>query len=82
MKELSGQSKRRDLDKGGISLALDQARPPDRLDVASVTITIDPPIHDIGLAEALDAIVKGADSPIMYSIEDSKVRFFIKRQTE
>ena len=49
---------------------------PESVDLAQqVAIKIDPPLHDLRLADVLDAIVKVADHPIKYSIEDYAVIF-------
>ncbi|MCF7708713.1 MAG: hypothetical protein K9N52_07430, partial [Verrucomicrobia bacterium] len=39
-------------------------------DLRQTVITIDPPLRNITLGNALDAIVKSADSPIKYTIEE------------
>ena len=50
------------------------------MDVAGVSVRIDPPLHDLLLADVLEAIVKTADHPIQYSIEDYAVVFSPKRR--
>ena len=45
------------------------------MDLASIRITIKPPLTDIRLADVLDAIVKVAGQPIKYSIEDYAIVF-------
>ncbi len=44
-------------------------------DISSVTITIKPPLNNLRLTDVLDAIVRGADQPIRYSILDYAVIF-------
>jgi hypothetical protein len=52
------------------------AAPPQELvDVGSITIKINPPLKDLRLVDVLDAVVKVADHPINYSIEDYGVVF-------
>lgn len=53
--------------------------PPDPLDVNSVNIKINPPLTNIRLADALDAITQVADKPIKYSISDYAIIFTQKR---
>jgi hypothetical protein len=48
------------------------------VDINSVIIRINPALHDIRLADALDAIVQVASSPIEYSINDYAVVFSAK----
>lgn len=43
---------------------------PEPVDLSAVTIRIMPPLLDITLGQALDAISKASDRPIKYSIED------------
>ena len=44
-------------------------------DINTVSINIDPPLSDVRLADVMEAIVKVADKPIKYSIEDYAVVF-------
>ncbi|MCX6923938.1 MAG: hypothetical protein NT154_12130, partial [Verrucomicrobia bacterium] len=46
-----------------------------QVDLNAVTIRINPPLTNIRLADVLDAIVKVADQPIKYSIEDYAIVF-------
>jgi hypothetical protein len=46
--------------------------------MAGISIKIVPPLTDVRLADVLDAIVKVADRPIKYSIEDYAVVFSLK----
>jgi len=48
------------------------------VDINSVIIRINPALHDVRLADALDAIVQVADHPIEYSINDYAVVFSAK----
>jgi type II secretory pathway component GspD/PulD (secretin)/tetratricopeptide (TPR) repeat protein len=54
------------------------AAPPEQVDMSAISIKINPPLTDIRLADALDAIVKVADRPIKYSIEDYAIVFSLK----
>jgi len=54
------------------------AAPAEQVDVGSIAIKISPPLTDIRLADVLDAIVKVADRPIKYSIEDYAIVFSLK----
>ena len=51
------------------------AAPPGQADLNAITIKINPPLTNIRLADVLDAIVKVADQPIKYSIEDYAIVF-------
>ena len=51
-------------------------------DLAQVGVKIDPPLHNLRLADVLDAIVKTADKPIKYAIEDYAVVFSLKRKEQ
>jgi general secretion pathway protein D len=46
--------------------------------MGAISIKINPPLTDIRLADVLDAIVKVADRPIKYSIEDYAIIFSLK----
>ena len=52
--------------------------PPEQVDMSAIAIKINPALTDIRLADVLDAIVKVADRPIKYSIEDYAVVFSLK----
>lgn len=52
--------------------------PAETPDMASISIRIVPPLRDLTLFQVLDAIVKVADRPIKYSIEDYAVVFSLK----
>ena len=54
------------------------AAPAEQMDIGSIQIKINPPLTDVRLADALDAIVKVADKPIKYSIEDYAIVFSLK----
>ena len=54
--------------------------PSEPVDVAAIGIKINPPLTDVRLADALDAIVKVADRPIKYSVEDYAIVFSLKGQ--
>ena len=51
------------------------ATPVEPVDMNSVIIRIMPPIRTVSLADVLDAVVRVADKPIRYSIEDYGVVF-------
>lgn len=51
---------------------------PEQVDMSSIAIKINPALTDVRLADALDAIVRVADQPIKYSIEDYAVVFSLK----
>jgi type II secretory pathway component GspD/PulD (secretin)/tetratricopeptide (TPR) repeat protein len=51
---------------------------PEAVDMSSIAIRLNPALRDLRLADVLDAIVKVADHPIKYSIEDYAVVFSLK----
>jgi type II secretory pathway component GspD/PulD (secretin)/tetratricopeptide (TPR) repeat protein len=61
---------------------LPTAAPAEQVDMTSIAIKINPALTDIRLADVLDAIVKVADRPIKYSIEDYAVIFSLKAREE
>lgn len=54
--------------------------PASRLDIAAQPITINPPLTNVRLGDALDAVVKAAEKPIQYSIEDYALVFSPKAE--
>ena len=54
------------------------APPPEQVDMGAISIKINPALNDVRLADVLDAIVKVADRPIKYSIEDYAIIFSLK----
>jgi type II secretory pathway component GspD/PulD (secretin)/tetratricopeptide (TPR) repeat protein len=52
--------------------------PTEAVDVGGIQIKINPPLTDVRLVDALDAIVKVAEKPIKYSIEDYAIIFSLK----
>jgi Flp pilus assembly secretin CpaC/tetratricopeptide (TPR) repeat protein len=52
--------------------------PAETPDMNSISIRIVPPLRDVTLAQVLDAIVKVADRPIKYSVEEYAVVFTLK----
>ena len=52
--------------------------PAEQVDMSAIAIKINPPLTDIRLADVLDAIVKVADRPIKYSIEDYAIVFSLQ----
>ena len=59
-------------------LPVASAAPAETPDMSSISIKIVPPLTDVRLADVLDAIIKVADRPIKYSIEDYAVVFSLK----
>ena len=59
-------------------LPIPAAPPAESVDMSQILIKIVPPLRDVRLADVLDAIVKVADRPIKYSIEDYAVVFSLK----
>jgi hypothetical protein len=51
------------------------APPTEQVDLGSILIKISPPLNDVRLVDVLDAVVKVAERPIKYSIEDYGVVF-------
>ncbi len=70
---LRAETIKRDPEKKGINFMLNPN--PGPVDLGSANIRIDPPLTDLRLVDALDAIVKVADRPIRYSVEDYGVVF-------
>ena len=54
--------------------------PAEAVDVGGIQIKINPPLTDVRLADALDAICRVAEKPIKYSIEDYAIVFSLKTQ--
>jgi len=54
------------------------APPSEPIDVGGTLVKINPPLVDVRLADVLDAVIKVADKPIKYSIEDYAVVFSVK----
>jgi beta-lactamase regulating signal transducer with metallopeptidase domain len=78
---LVNQLATRDPEGRSIEFAIDQTQlPVETIGLGNVVITIEPPLVNVRLADLLDAIVKGADKPIHYSIEDEGVVFSWKEQ--
>jgi len=50
----------------------------EQIDINTINIKLNPALHDIRLADALDAIVTVADHPIKYSIKDFAVEFSLR----
>ena len=48
---------------------------PEQVDLSAVAVKITPPLTDVRLVDVLDAVVKVADRPIKYSVEDYGVVF-------
>src|ERR1043166_3153013 len=52
--------------------------PHEPVDIGSMAVKIHPPLTDVRLVDVLDAVVKVADRPIEYSIEDYGVVFSLR----
>src|SRR6185312_6751054 len=48
------------------------------VDLATVTISLDPGLRNVRLLDVLEAITKSADHPINYSIVDYGIEFTLK----
>jgi Zn-dependent protease with chaperone function len=75
---LTDEARRNDPEKVGVNLILSQAASSNNQDIGRVKIRIVPSIVNVRLADVLDAIVKVADRPIKYSIEDYGIVFSFK----
>jgi hypothetical protein len=73
VKILKAETIKRDPEKKGINFMLNPN--PGPVDFDSINIRIEPPVADLRLVDVLDAIVKVADQPIRYSVEDYGVVF-------
>jgi type II secretory pathway component GspD/PulD (secretin) len=62
----------------GLPINQTVAAGPEPVDLNTVIIKINPPLTDIRLADALEAICQVADHPIKYSIEDYAIVFSAK----
>jgi len=80
LKALSTETRKLDPEKRGINFLINAsastAAPSD--DVGATIVTIKRPLTDITLRQALDAVIKCADRPIKYSVEDYAVVFSAK----
>jgi type II secretory pathway component GspD/PulD (secretin) len=80
---LNEETRRRDPNGKGVNFIINpgssaaeaRADQPAWGNISSLSITINPPLRDIRLADVLDAIVKVAETPLKYSIEDYAVVF-------
>ncbi len=66
---------------GAAALAVDLTAPPAAfVEASTIQIKINPPLNNVTLLEALDAICQLSDSPngLSYSVEDYAVWFFVK----
>ena len=87
VKSLIDEAKKRDPEKKGINFVATSngstdtppGEPAEVIDINSIIIKIMPPLSDVRLVEALDAVVMVADRPIQYSIEDYGVVFTLRR---
>jgi hypothetical protein len=88
MKDLIDLSVRLDPFRTGINFLVEAAEPTDDSsadpsaqstnNLSRVTVRINPPLKQIALSDALDAISKVAEPPIKYSVEDYGVVFGVK----
>jgi beta-lactamase regulating signal transducer with metallopeptidase domain len=87
---LDGWVKKRDPEGRGINFIIAPSADPatglpisgqggaEPVDMNTIGIRISPALHDIRLADFLEVLVKAADKPIKYSIEDYAVVFSLK----
>jgi tetratricopeptide (TPR) repeat protein len=75
VRSLASQAKSLDSDMQGINFIVET-------NITSLPITIQPAMTDVPLAVVLDAIVKNADKPIKYSLEDFAVVFSLKTDAD
>ena len=54
------------------------AAPAEQVDLNSVCVRIKPPLNDVRLVDVLDAVVKVADHPMKYTVEDYGVVFSLR----
>ena len=54
------------------------APPPEAVDINAITVKINPPLNDVRLVDVLDAVVKVAEHPIKYTVEDYGVVFSLR----
>ncbi|MGO8929496.1 MAG: M56 family metallopeptidase [Limisphaerales bacterium] len=76
---LDAEARKHDPEHVGINFILDTVTPGHAQYLASLPITIKPPLINIRLADVLDAVVKLTKQPIQYSILDEGVLFSAKR---
>src|SRR5207247_2525498 len=74
LRQLSEQAARHDPEGQGVDFLLNP-NVPERLDMNTVVVRLNPPLRNVRLGDAIEAIVKTADKPIRYSIEDYAVVF-------
>jgi Zn-dependent protease with chaperone function len=90
LKFLNGESRKHDPDKHGLNFLINPNRTPvaantvvdphtgqapEPVDMNSVIVKFNLPLRDVYLKDVLDAIVKVADKPIQYSVEEYGVVF-------
>jgi hypothetical protein len=88
VKYLREQSRKRDPQDKGINIIINPnavgglpgalGAPFEPVDVGSIAVRINPPLSDVRLVDVLDAVVKVADRPIKYTVEDYAVVFSLK----
>jgi hypothetical protein len=95
VRHLADESKKRDPEKRGINFLIHVAQPVvvpqpgvsgptamEAVDLNSVSVRLNPPLTNVRLADVLDAIVKVADHPIKYSINDYAVVISLKESDD
>lgn len=91
---LNSESMKRDPEKIGVNFLINPNSPPsgridpatglpaavptENIDMSSIIIKFNLPLHHVTMKNVLDAVVKVADHPIEYSIEDYAVVFSLK----
>ncbi|MBE0543915.1 MAG: hypothetical protein IH623_21440 [Verrucomicrobia bacterium] len=78
VRELIAQARTHDPAGRGVNFIVNPNVPPPIstvIDIVSMPITINPPLTNVRLGDALDAVVKATDKSIKYSIEDYGVVF-------
>jgi len=78
VQRLSDEARKRDPEKHGVDLLVILDPTPE--DIGAMPIKLSPPLINIRLQDVLDAIVKAADRPIKYSIEDYAIVFSPKER--
>jgi len=80
VKILSAEARKLDPEKRGVNFLINASASPAAQsdDVGSTTVTVKRPLTDITIHKALDAVIKCADRPIKYSVEDYAIVFSAK----
>lgn len=75
LEQLREQAKTSDPEKLGINFMLGEAAKERGSSLQGTKVSVDPPLANARLADVLDAIVKGAEQPLRYSLEDYGIVF-------